>query len=785
MAATVDESGPHSAAVLALAAQEQAVGISAFVRPDAQPFQCVVKQRYTDFLVNEILPNGKVLHLVHEEPSAERKRKRGTKSNAEDARKKVRTEEDVANDDVDATVSAKENGTGDEPNNGVHEVSNDGGNDAKAVKAAAAASIKDEDRAILAGFFGDSVASSIIDLYASTIAYPNRKVKEHPTVISEPFAEKSRRTEAHTAIRKIFGANKLESTTVQDQEHKSGPGTVISIKATPARGPVDPNKDDDKQRGKIVWSDLGGEFLHFSLYKENKDTMEILYFVASQLKLNIKHFSFAGTKDRRGVTVQRVAVHRIKRERLEGLNRIARGFRLVGPWEYKPKGLELGLLAGNEFVLTLRDVYFPDEQATWGIVERRQHAERLAQAAAASLGELGFLNYFGLQRFGTHSIGTHSVGMKMLKGDLKGAVDDILSYDPELAALDGISNQDPQASEKNSKASIPQDDINRAKAIHAFRSGAKTYDALHYLPGARFSAEKSIITYLGKRDAKNGTHPNATDFQGALLQIQRNLRLMYVHAYQSFIWNTIAGKRWELHGSQVIEGDLVLVGEKERAEGVANGNRVPKEEVDEAGEPIIHPSASAVVGADDATLPALDEYDDDPFVRARPLTKEEAESGRFTIFDVVLPLPGHDIIYPANPTGKLYEEVMESEAGGGLDPHNMRRTWREISLPGGYRKMMARPLGGVVEVEVKSYHGPDAQLVQTELQRLELEDRDALQGGKLLTSDAGTVDAEEADKIALVIKLQLGSSQYATMALRELTRGGAVGFRPEFSVVKR
>ena len=41
------------------------------------------------------------------------------------------------------------------------------------------------------------------------------------------------------------------------------------------------------------------------------------------------------------------------------------------------------------------------------------------------------------------------------------------------------------------------------------------------------------------------------------MSIQRNMRLMYVHAYQSFVWNTVAGKRWEVYGNKTVEGDLV------------------------------------------------------------------------------------------------------------------------------------------------------------------------------------------------------------------------------------
>ena len=44
-------------------AKETEVGITDYVCMDTPAFQGVLKKRYTDFLVNEILPNGRVVHL--------------------------------------------------------------------------------------------------------------------------------------------------------------------------------------------------------------------------------------------------------------------------------------------------------------------------------------------------------------------------------------------------------------------------------------------------------------------------------------------------------------------------------------------------------------------------------------------------------------------------------------------------------------------------------------------------------------------------------------------------
>jgi tRNA pseudouridine13 synthase len=254
-----------------------------------------------------------------------------------------------------------------------------------------------------------------------------------------------------------------------------------------------------------------------------------------------------------------------------------------------------------------------------------------------------------------------------------------------------------------------------------------------------------------------GRKPNENDFQGAIGNIQRNLRLMYVHAYQSLVWNTVAGRRWELFGNQVVEGDLIVID---------TSNRNEDKEVDDSGEIIVRPSKEdRAVG-------------EDTFTRARPLTEAEAKSGAFSIWDIVLPLPGFDVEYPKNEIGDFYAEFMSSSKGGGLDPQNMRRKWKDISLSGGYRKLLAKPQN--LSWDIKSYIGETDQLVETDLERI-------LQITTHESNGQGTKNSEDElapvnKKLAVVLKMQLGSSQYATMALREMLKaGGLKPYMAEFS----
>lgn len=518
----------------------------------------------------------------------------------------------------------------------------------------------------------------------------------------------------------------------------------------------------DRSRGQLGWEELGGEYLHFTLYKENKDTMEVIGFLGSKLGNGKNPFSFAGTKDRRACTVQRVCVKRQTAERLTNLNNILFNA-AIGDYSYHNRDLSLGDLKGNEFVITLRDCHFQGEEGL-DLAQRTKLANEIVSKAITDFSDKGFINYYGLQRFGSFAASTDAVGLKMIQNDLKGAIDDLLAYsETALAAANGTL--------EDTLVLVSQDDRNRAKALHLWKTKGKGGPALDMLP-RKFAAERNIIQHLSSRNGKTGQHDRTTDWQGALMCVPRNLRLIYVHAYQSLVWNTVAGKRWVTYGDKVVEGDLVLVHEhRDKEEGKAASTTT--QSVDQDGEMIINPEGN------DSSFAAGDRFE-----RARPLSAEEAASGKYSIFDVVLPQPGFDVEYPKNEIGRFYEEFMGSERGGGLDPHNMRRGWREVSLSGGYRKFLARPLRPL-EYEVHSYVRNEEQFVETDLQRIKREkgegEEDGATGG--VQNGSGDVETEDESgkKLAVVLKLQLGSSQYATVALRELMKAGGVRpYQPEY-----
>lgn len=112
-------------------------------------------------------------------------------------------------------------------------------------------------------------------------------------------------------------------------------------------------------------------YIHFTLHKSNRDTADAMQSLARSLKVESKNLTTCGTKDKRGVTVQRVCLQRRRMKLMDvwkAVNGVTNGRKTmkqaceeradygirIGDLEYSHKYLELGMLKGNHFVITLR-----------------------------------------------------------------------------------------------------------------------------------------------------------------------------------------------------------------------------------------------------------------------------------------------------------------------------------------------------------------------------------------------------------------------------------------------
>lgn len=132
--------------------------------------------------------------------------------------------------------------------------------------------------------------------------------------------------------------------------------------------------------------------------------------------------------------------------------------------------------------------------------------------------------------------------------------------------------------------------------------------------------------------------------QGVLDSVPRNIRLMYIHAYQSFVWNHVVSKRIKQFGTVPVVGDLVYdkqnrkeIVSDETTDYPLNDNDDIKDKTDTAfvEEKDIDPMSS------EASKENLEQND---FPTVKILTEEDLSN--YTLADVIIPQPGWKVTYP-------------------------------------------------------------------------------------------------------------------------------------------
>ncbi|XP_022719177.1 multisubstrate pseudouridine synthase 7-like [Durio zibethinus] len=408
-------------------------------------------------------------------------------------------------------------------------------------------------------------------------------------------------------------------------------------------------------RGSSHWPEHLGKFLRFHLFKENKDTQEALGLIGKMLGIQPRSFGFAGTKDKRSVSTQRVTVFKQHAGRLAALNERLIGIK-VGDFCYVKDDLLLGQLFGNRFTIILR-----------GIVA---DSEETIKASTESLGRHGFINYFGLQRFGTGSIPTHHIGATLLRGEWKVAASTIL---------------DPREGERN---------VIR-KAREYYKETGDIEGTLRQLP-RHLVAERSMLQCLKKCPG---------NYLQALKAIPRTLRMMYVHSYQSYLWNHAASMRVQKYGSnEVVLGDLVY-GKGDDAEKV---KVVPSEYEDNSFEDAYDCSQLDEISGKD--LP------EEKIKLVKVITASDISTGNYTIENVVLPMPGSRIIYPMNDIADVYHDMAKKDGISLTESVHNIKEFSITSMTGSYRRVFQKPID--FQWESLSYTDGNIALSETDLDKI-------------------------------------------------------------------
>jgi len=400
-------------------------------------------------------------------------------------------------------------------------------------------------------------------------------------------------------------------------------------------------------------------FTHFLLHKENLDTMEAASRLAAKLGVHVHDLGYAGTKDKRGKTVQRFSVRGSCASDVKHAASKIRGID-VGNFSYHGQGLALGQLSGNHFTMVLKEV-----KGDIGNI----------RSALKSLETNGAINYYGMQRFGTQPGHTHAIGRLLLGAKWQEAIRMILlPRDPD-------DLQDPET-----------------RILGQWH--AKTISTNQALERLR---NEGVVGGIKVRLLQGLQSRGANDYVGALASVPRNTRTMYLYAYQAYLWNRLVSRRVKEYGLRVLPGDLVMKTGEERAETGDEWVQAIDDDLSSLSEPVLEGT----------------EPDNDNKVQkrlrklatcVRRVTEAEATAGSVDIRDVLVPCLGHAVAMPDNDTAKWAEEMLAED---GLTMKSFNHSQKSYSVCGSYRRLLMA--AGALSYAVVRYTDSNRAVVQSDL----------------------------------------------------------------------
>lgn len=255
-----------------------------------------------------------------------------------------------------------------------------------------------------------------------------------------------------------------------------------------------------------------GKYVIATVTSTNWEMNRLVRQLSKALGISRNKIGFAGTKDKRAVTTQLLSfeapLEEVTALRIHQVE-IRDAFR-------SPKHLTIGDLVGNRFHLKVRECSLKGEELASAVNTTKTELDALR----------GFPNFFGPQRFGSIRPITHLVGRSIVKGDIEGAV---LWY---------VAQPDEE-----------EDDASR-EARERLQKERDYGAALGYFP-QKLTFERMVIGWLDR---------NPGDYVGAIRVLPSNLQMMFVHAYQSYMFNRILSERIRrgLPFNEPLVGDVVL-----------------------------------------------------------------------------------------------------------------------------------------------------------------------------------------------------------------------------------
>ena len=263
-----------------------------------------------------------------------------------------------------------------------------------------------------------------------------------------------------------------------------------------------------------------GDFLIIRVEKTNWETHHLLRDMARQLSISDERIGIAGIKDKRAITTQLMSIRGIT---ADDLKKITLPGVVITPLGRSGKDIAPGDLKGNDFDIIIRDI----------CLDPPEIARRITAISEEIAATGGVPNFFGYQRFGIKRPVTHLVGEQIVRGDI------------ESAAMTFIAQSFPWEKPENREV---RDYVRNTRD---FAKGLEIYPLnLRY--------ERTMMHRLIERPG---------DYKGAFRALPGGLITMFVHAYQSYLFNQILSRRIAAGKSlsKPAEGDVVCFAGKDGA----------------------------------------------------------------------------------------------------------------------------------------------------------------------------------------------------------------------------
>ncbi len=247
---------------------------------------------------------------------------------------------------------------------------------------------------------------------------------------------------------------------------------------------------------------IDGKYLYLKVRLRNWDNNRFLMRLARELGVSRKRITYAGTKDKAAVTTQYFCINTDSEydgSRLGDVE-ILETFR-------SDRMLRLGDLLGNHFRIVIED--------------HEDCGNDIKKITEDISCKGGFPNYFGIQRFGSIRTNTHIIGKYIVNGNIPEAVKRYIG-DPEI---------DSESFRLEFYRTLDADEALKNFPMH-------------------LNFERTLLGHI----AETG------DLQSAFSSFPVNLRMIFVHAYQSYLFNLMLSERINMSGnlSDVFDGDIAV-----------------------------------------------------------------------------------------------------------------------------------------------------------------------------------------------------------------------------------